>query len=116
MTDVVDELRKKAWRRARAAERRWRARGRRGQGGQGQQVRAAQEPEDLTEAQGESLERVAREDKPLHRAYLLRKRLRDVFKAGSGAEARLRLESWLASACVTHQDRRGQGAPRRCGA
>lgn len=61
-------------------------------------------PEDLTEAQGESLERVAREDKPLYRAYLLKERLRDVFKAGSGAEARLRLESWLASACRTRID------------
>ena len=43
MTDVVDELRKQAWRRARRREAR-RACGRRGQGGQGQQVRAAQEP------------------------------------------------------------------------
>lgn len=44
------------------------------------------------------------EDKPLYRAYLLKERLRDVFKAGSGAEARLRLESWLASACRTRID------------
>lgn len=64
MTDVVDELRKQARRKARAAERR----GELAAGG----ARAVKDsrcvllknPEDLTEAQGESLERVAREDKP----------------------------------------------------
>lgn len=80
-----------------------RAGGRRGQGGQGQQVRAAQEPRGPHRGPG----RVAREGgqggQTLYRAYL-KERLRDVFKASSGTEARLRLESWLASAYRTRID------------
>lgn len=104
MTDVVDELRKQAWRRARAAERRGELAAGGAKAVKGSRYALLKNPEDLTEAQGESLERVAREDKPLYRAYLLKERLRDVFKAGSGAEARLRLESWLASVCRTRID------------
>jgi transposase len=56
-------------------------------------------PENLTERQGKTLECVEREDKHLYRAYLLKERLRDVFKTADGAEAKARLDSWLQSAC-----------------
>ena len=55
--------------------------------------------ENLTANQQVTLERIARENKPLYRAYLLKERLRDVFKSFDGAEAAERLESWLRSAC-----------------
>ena len=104
MTDVVDEAAQAGLEEGPGRRETRRARGPEGQGGQGQQVRAAQEPRGPHRGPG----RVARgwpgEDKPLYRAYLLKERLRDVFKAGSGAEARLRLESWLASACRTRID------------
>ena len=113
MTDVVDELRKQAWRSPGRRETR-RARGRRGQGSQGQQVRAAQEPRGPHRGPG----RVAREGWPggqaLYRAYLLKERLRDVFKTGSGAEARLRLGR--GSPAPATPGSTGQGSPRRCGA
>ena len=51
--------------------------------------------EGLTEGQHSALERV---DGRLYRAYLLKERLRDVFKTDSAAE---RLDSWLASAYRT---------------
>ena len=41
----------------------------------------------------------------LYRAYLLKERLRDVFKSGSAEQAKERLDSWLASACRTRIDR-----------
>ena len=88
MTDVVDELRKQAREEGRAERR-----GELAAGGPRRSraagTRCSRTLEDLTEAQGESLERVAREDKPCAGPTCSR-RLRDVFKAGSGAEARLR--------------------------
>ena len=66
MTDVVDELRKQAWRRARAAERRGELAAGGAKAVKGSRYALLKNPEDLTEAQGESLERVAREDKPLY--------------------------------------------------
>ena len=70
MTDVVDELRKQAWRRGRAAEEARRARGRRGQGGQGSRY-AAQEPRGPHRGPGRSLERSGQGGQA-RRAYLLR--------------------------------------------
>lgn len=111
MTDALDEIRKTAWREAREAEsgipKRKRGRPRRGEEAapslakavKGCRYAVLKNPEDLTEGQALTLERVAREDKRLYRAYLLKERLRDVFKALDGDEARARLESWLASAC-----------------
>lgn len=62
-------------------------------------------PEDLTEGQRPPLECVTREDGRLYRAYLLKERLRDVFKSGSAEQAKERLDSWLASMCRTRIDR-----------
>lgn len=115
--DLVEEVRRGAWRRARAAERSARAAApRRGRGrprkgeavagkseaGAARAVRGSKfallkSPEKLTEGQALALERVAREDRALWRAYLLKERLRDVFRAGEDAPALL--DSWLASAC-----------------
>lgn len=44
-------------------------------------------PEGLTERQALDLGRIAREDKRLYRACLLKERLRDVFKATGAAAA-----------------------------
>lgn len=119
MTGVLDEVRKQAWRSAKAQEkasrasapRRGRGRPKTGEKAAGRDAaRAAKavkgsrfallkNPEDLTEGQQIVLERIAREDRRLYRAYLLKERLRDVFKAESEEEARSLLEGWLASAC-----------------
>lgn len=53
----------------------------------------------MTSNQRLTLERVAREDKRLYRAYLMKERLRDVFKAKDGDSAAKLLDSWLKSAC-----------------
>lgn len=111
MNDALDEVRKMAWRDARKEEtapRRGRGRPRkderplatsRAKAVKGCRYAVLKNPEDLTEKQRTTLERVAREDRRLYRAYLLKERLRDVFKAEDGGEARARLDSWLASAC-----------------
>lgn len=54
--------------------------------------------EGLTERQALDLGRIAREDKRLYRACLLKERLRDVFKATGTAAAAELLDSWLRSA------------------
>lgn len=56
-------------------------------------------PENLTAVQRDTLEKIAREDKQLHSVYLLKERLRDVFKADDGEQARELLDNWLKSAC-----------------
>lgn len=56
-------------------------------------------PENLTEGQVRTLECISQEDKRLYRAYLMKERLRDVFKAADGDESKVLLDSWLASAC-----------------
>lgn len=115
MTDVLDEVRKQAWRDARAAEReaaaakpkRGRGRPRKGDGPapsrakriKGSRFALLKNPENATEAQAATLERIAREDKRLYRAYLLKEDLRDVFKSPDAATAAERLDRWLARAC-----------------
>ena len=115
MTDVLDEVRKDAWRTAARAEReaaksapkRKRGRPRKGEERPESEAKAVKgsryallkSPENLTAGQEASLERVARENKALYRAYLLKERLRDVFKADGAEEAAGLLDSWLASAC-----------------
>lgn len=116
MTEVLDGVRRQAWREARRAEagapRRGRGRPRKGEKPAPSRAKAVKgarfpllkNPESLTEGQRSALERVAREDRRLYRAYLLKERLRDVFKADSAQQARERLDSWLASACRTRID------------
>lgn len=115
MTDVLDEVRKQAWRDARAAEReaaatkpkRGRGRPRKGDGPapsrakriKGSRFALLKNPENATEAQAATLERIAREDKRLYRAYLLKEDLRDVFKSPDAVTAAERLDKWLARAC-----------------
>lgn len=115
MTDVLDEVRKEAWRAAAKTEREAagnapkRGRGRPKKGEErppsaasavkGSRYALLKNPEGLTAGQGACLERIARENKALYRAYLLKERLRDVFKAGDADEAAGLLDSWLASAC-----------------
>ena len=53
----------------------------------------------MTKHKAASLESVARSDKRPYRGYLLKKGLRDVYKAGDADEAKARLESWLSWAC-----------------
>lgn len=115
MTDVLDEVRKESWRKAARAEReaagtpprRGRGRPRKGEERPPSAAKAVKNsrypllknPESLTGNQRAALDRVAREDKGLYRAYLLKERLRDVFKADDADEAERLLGSWLASAC-----------------
>lgn len=116
MTDVLDEVRKMAWREARAAEpknpKRKRGRPKKGEepkpsktdAVKGSRYSLLKNPESLTDAQQVALERVAREDERLYRAYLLKERLRDVFKAKNGIDAAQTLESWLRSASHSSLD------------
>ena len=102
MTDVVDELRKQAWRRARAAEAR-RARGRRAKAVKGSRYALLQEPEDSHRGPGrESLERVARRTSPCT-GPTCSGACATCSRTGSGAEAG---SGWsrLASACRTRID------------
>ena len=111
MADVLDEVRKTAWREAREAEPvppgRGRGRPRKGEelrprrsdAVKGSRYSLLKNPEDLTDGQQAALERIAREDRRLYRAYLMKERLRDVFKATDGETAAKQLDSWLTSAC-----------------
>jgi transposase len=55
-------------------------------------------PEDLTRRQTAKLSDIARINKPLYRAYLLKEQLREVFRLPFQAAVAL-LEHWLAWAC-----------------
>lgn len=121
MTDLLDDLRKDAWREAVKAERAAakdapkRGRGRPGKGEEkpesaakavkGSRYALLKNPEDLTAGQRASLEKVARENKALYRAYLLKEDLRDVYKSPDLETARARLEKWLASACRSRNEK-----------
>lgn len=113
MSDVVDGVRKEAWREARAMESDTLSRNavadglRKGdepvpsmaKAIKGGRYAVLKNPGDLAAAQQAALECVARESKPLYRAYPLKERLRDVFKSSCNTEAAARLDSWLRSAC-----------------
>ena len=115
MTDLLDDLRKEAWREAAKVEREAkkgqpkRGRGRPGKGEEpapsqasaikGSRYALLKNPESLTGGQQASLDKIAREYKPLYRAYLLKEDLRDVFRSPDGAAAAERLDKWLARAC-----------------
>lgn len=121
MTDVLDEVRKEAWREARKVEKaaekaapgRKRGRPRKGEGRPGSAAKAVKgsryallkNPEDLTAGQQASLEKVARENKALYRAYLLKEDLRDVFKSPDPETAGARLDKWLARACRSRNEK-----------
>lgn len=111
MTDALEEIRKQAWREARAKEKSAprRRRGRPRKGGEappsmakavkGARFALLKDPGSLTAPQRDMLAKVARENKALYRAYLLKEDLRDVFKSPDAQTARDRLERWLRSAC-----------------
>ena len=111
MTDVLDEVRRQAWRRARESERSEPKRpvGRPKKGDEKKPDKASEikgskyallkNPENLTEAQSGKLAKIAREDKRLYNAYLLKEDLRDVFKSPDGAAAAEKLDKWLNRAC-----------------
>ncbi len=111
MTDVLDEVRRQAWRRAREREKDEPKRpvGRPKKGDEkrpsaaseikGSKYALLKNPENLTEAQSGKLDKIAREDKRLYNAYLLKEDLRDVFKSPDGATAGARLDKWLSRAC-----------------
>ncbi len=112
MTDLLDDVRKQVWNDARAAEgasakKRKRGRPKKGEEPPASKAKAVKNsrysllknPENLTENQQIVLGRVAREDKRLYRVYLMKERLRDVFKAKDGKAAAELLDSWLKSAC-----------------
>lgn len=93
-TDALDELRRQAWRDARAA----------GEPARAREARSAKyplpkNPEDLTDSQSARPGAVARADPRLWRGYLPKEGLRDVFKAEGAGEAAARPGAWLASAC-----------------
>lgn len=112
MTDVLDEVRKGAWRDVRSVETKTARKRKRGRPKKGDapvpskakamknaRFAVLKNPEGLTDSQVKTLACVARENKNLYRAYLLKERLRDVFKTSDGLVAKARLDSWLASAC-----------------
>jgi len=55
-------------------------------------------PEDLTEGQARKVSFIARANRPLYRAYLLKEQLREVFKLRGDRGVEL-LDAWLAWAC-----------------
>jgi transposase len=89
-TDALDVVRRKVWNDARAAGQRTHARELKG-------ARYAlwRNPEDLTERQAAKLADIARTNRPLYRAYLLKEQLRQVFRLGGQAGIEL-LDRWLA--------------------
>ena len=111
MTDILDKVRRQAWQKARKNEpgkpKRGRGRPKKGEeqkpskadAVKGSRYPLLKNPEDLSKKQMIVLERVAREDRRLYKTYLLKERLRDVFKAVDAQEAREILEAWLSSAC-----------------
>ena len=88
MTDVVAELRKQGLEEARAAERRGELAAGGAKAVKGSRYALLKNPEDLTEAQGESLERVAREDKPCTGPTSAQERLRATCSRPAAARRR----------------------------
>ena len=89
-TRALDEVRRKVWNDARRS-------GKRGLANQLKGARYAlwKNPEDLTEQQGAKLSSIAKLNKPLYRAYLLKEQLREVFKLRGDAGIKL-LGKWVA--------------------
>ncbi len=54
-----------------------------------------EEPQNLTARQRVKLAWIAKANKPLYKAYLLKEQLRLVFAAGGGAERAALLDAWL---------------------
>lgn len=116
MTEALDEVRKQAWRRARESEKGEpeRAAWRLGKGDEKKPSKASEvegskyvllrNPDGLTEAQSAKLAKIAREDRRLYSAYLLKEDLRDVFKSPDGAAAAEKLDRWLNKACHSWTD------------
>lgn len=89
-TGALDEVRREVWNAARRG----------GQKALARELKGARfalwkNPEDLTEHQQEKLAMIARTNKPLYRAYLLKEQLRQVFHLPPPAALAL-LERWLA--------------------
>jgi transposase len=89
-TDALDDVRRSVWNTAR-------------RGGQtvvagdlkGARYALWKNPENLTERQQTKLAWIAKTNKPLYRAYLLKEQLRQVFAAGGGGERGALLDAWL---------------------
>jgi transposase len=109
-TDALDEVRKQAWRGAKAegkdSPRRRRGRPKRGEEAPQDEAKAVKgarfalwkNPENLTPGQQVQLEWVALTNPAVYRAYVLKEGLRLVFQAGpEGAEEML--DKWLSRAC-----------------
>lgn len=88
-TEALDKVRREVWNAARRAGHTQLARELKG-------VRYAlwKNPADLTRRQDAKLANIARTNKPLYRAYLLKEQLREVFRLPHGAAAKL-LEHWV---------------------
>ena len=119
VTDALDGVRRACWREAngaakaarKSAPRRGRGRPRRGEARpeldarrradavKGSRYAVLKNPEDLTDKQARTLAAVERETPRLWRAYNIKERFRDVFKAPDPVAAAARLDSWLSWAC-----------------
>ena len=91
VTDALDEVRRQTWNDARRA----------GQRALARQLKGARyalwrNPEDLTARQEAKLADIARTNRRLYRAYLLKEQLRQVFAQDSARAAISLLERWLA--------------------
>lgn len=115
VTDALDELKKRAWRKASKAAKEAKAaapkRGRgRPAGGEerpeleakaradaikGSRYALLKNPEDLTERQERTLAAIEREDPELWRAYNLKERFREVFRSPDPETAAARLDAWI---------------------
>jgi transposase len=88
-TDALDMVRRQVWNAARKD----------GQTGVATELKGARfalwrNPENLTASQGAALANIARTNKPLYRAYLLKEQLREVFRVKGDRGKRL-LHAWL---------------------
>lgn len=90
-TRAVDAVRRELWRRLRRS-------GRRAEARDLQQARWVlwKAPERLAEAEHERLAELARTNRPLYRAYLLKEALRSVFQAPTPEAGLAQLDQWLA--------------------
>lgn len=93
-TDALDDVRRQTWNAARRA----------GQKAVAKELKGARyalwrNPEDLTDRQQAKLADIAKTNRRLYRAYLLKEQLRQVFAQDSAHAAISLLERWLAWAC-----------------